>query len=189
MPDADVEFADLVAGDGASIFALNGWKGSGGSLAARGGADTLKITGSSGAVDAISITDTVLTLGSSLFSLSGFDNLETNGITGEDTINVSGSLLRSFTNTGDDADIQIVLTGANFESLINSGDSTNISIDVSVDFGSFTSLQNSGDGVKIDITGADFNSLVNTGSDATIVIDISGGLRLVHQSPELREMG
>ena len=175
LPDADVEFADLVAGDGASIFALNGWKGSGGSLAARGGADTLKITGSSGAVDAISITDTVLTLGSSLFSLSGFDNLETNGITGEDTINVSGSLLRSFTNTGDDADIQIVLTGANFESLINSGDSTNISIDVSgADFGSFTSLQNSGDGVKIDITGADFNSLVNTGSDATIVIDISG---------------
>jgi Ca2+-binding RTX toxin-like protein len=167
-----VEYADLVGGNGANVFALNGWAGLGGSLAARGGTDVLSITGASGKVDEITITDTKLTMGTSVFTLSGFESLETNGITGEDKINVSGSFFKTYTNTGDDANIQITLTGANFESLINSGDSTNIRIDVSgANFNSLMTIDNSGSGVTIDIKGADFNSLMsldNSGNGVTI---------------------
>lgn len=175
LPDSDIEYADLVSGDAANVFALAGWSGLGGSLVARGGTDVLSITGSSGKVDVISITDTLLLLGTSQFTISGFESLETNGITGEDTINVSGTLLQSFVNTGNDAIINIALSGANFQSLINTGDSTVITIDVTgADFGSFTTLDNSGDGVTIDVNGADFNTLVNSGTNSTILIDVSG---------------
>jgi len=174
MPDQDVEFADLVGGEGNNRFALEGWTGDG-IFAARGGFDTLSLKGTSGVVDVITITDTELTFGSMHFFISGFENLETDGITGEDTINVSGALMKSYTNKGSDADIRINLTGANFESLFNYGNQTNIRIDISgADFGNFTSLVNAGSGVKIDITGAIFESLVNTGADTTISIDLTG---------------
>ncbi|MBI1324419.1 hypothetical protein GC170_14715 [bacterium] len=174
MPDQDVEFADLVGGDGNNRFSLDGWAGDG-TMAARGGFDTLALKGTSGVVDVITITDTELTFGPVHFLISGFENLETDGITGEDTINVSGALMRSYTNKGSDADIRINLTGANFESLFNYGNQTNIKIDISgADFGSFTSLVNTGSGVKIDITGAIFESLVNMGADTSISIDLTG---------------
>ncbi len=174
MPDQDVEYADLVGGSGDNRFAIDGWAGDG-SFVARSGWDTLAVKGTSGIVDVLTITDTTLDFGTVHFDISGFDNLETNGITGEDVINVSGALLRSYTNTGDDADISINLTGANFESLINFGNQTNIRIDITgADFAAFTSLVNSGSGVRIDITGANFETLLNTGSNTIISIDIAG---------------
>jgi Ca2+-binding RTX toxin-like protein len=175
LPEADVEYADLVSGDGANSVSVGAWTGIGGTLAARGGTDVLALTGALGFVDVISITDTSLTFGALTFALSGFERLETNGITGEDAITISAASLQSYVNTGNDASIYLGLSGANFQSLINTGDSTVITIDVTgADFGSFTTLDNSGDGVTIDINGADFGTLVNSGSDSTILIDVSG---------------
>jgi Ca2+-binding RTX toxin-like protein len=174
MPNGDIEFVDLVGGNGANRFAIDGWAGDG-SFSAREGFDTLAINGTLGVVDNVTITDTHLSFGTVDFDISGFDNLETDRITAEDKLDVSGSSLKSFTNKGSDADIQIKLTGANFESLFNYGNQTNIRIDLAgADFGKFTSLVNAGSGVKIDIAGANFETLVNTGSNAIISIDVSG---------------
>ncbi|MBX9628069.1 MAG: tandem-95 repeat protein [Gemmataceae bacterium] len=91
LPNADVEFADLVAGAGANGFALTGWTG-GGTLDGRGGADSVAVIGTAGA-DAISLIGTTLTTGSAGIALSGIESVAIDGGGGNDLITASGVTL------------------------------------------------------------------------------------------------
>ena len=82
------------------------------------------------------------------------------------TIDASGANFGTLINQTDGSDVQIDVSGADFGSLVNQGDGVTIDA-TGADFGTLTN-QADGMDVRIDVSGADFGSLVNLGDGVSI---------------------